>query len=174
MRLGDAVRGATGDGWVGLNCSIPHKVEVVAIRPLAVRRTDRSGELRRLVMASWSAAKRWAGLSRHFGRDRPARSRGSSCSERRRGLAHSGRGGRSSGAGVDTSGKPQPRSGAQLVKCSGTHRASARVVPWDRPFRLPEATAIVVNEPLSGGSRRRTGGASRARQPCCADGRRGQ
>src|SRR5260370_8837867 len=28
--LGDAVRGARAMGWAGFNCSIPHKVEVVA------------------------------------------------------------------------------------------------------------------------------------------------
>lgn len=29
-RLADAIRGAIGMGWIGFNCSIPHKVEVLA------------------------------------------------------------------------------------------------------------------------------------------------
>lgn len=28
-RLGDAVRGAIGMGWLGFNCSIPHKIAIL-------------------------------------------------------------------------------------------------------------------------------------------------
>lgn len=40
-RLGDAVRGATAMGWLGFNCSLPHKVAVIDL----IDRLDRSAEL---------------------------------------------------------------------------------------------------------------------------------
>lgn len=51
-RLGDAVRGARAMGWVGFNCSLPHKVAVI----------DHLDGLGMLVNQGVIALKYWTGL----------------------------------------------------------------------------------------------------------------
>ena len=49
--LGDAVRGARAMGWVGFNCSIPHKVAVIS-------HLDRLGDSARIIGAVNCAVRR--------------------------------------------------------------------------------------------------------------------
>ena len=148
--LGDAVRGARAMGWAGFNCSLPHKVAVIAhldeLAPSAaiigavncvVRQRDRligentdgQGFLASLRSVVDPAGKHvvvvlGAGVRRGRSPSRrpsPARPRSpSSIVDRRRGGELAG----------------------LLDERTPT---AATFVPWDEPYRLPESTDIVVN-----------------------------
>jgi len=147
--LGDAVRGARAMGWAGFNCSIPHKVEVVAYLDQLAPSAEligaancvvhRDGEL---VGENTDGQGFLASLRTLI--DPPGQE-----------LVLFGAGGAAraiaveaalAGAASITVVNRNPERGAQLVKLLRERTpVSAEFVPWDRPFRLPEATAIVVN-----------------------------
>ena len=147
--LGDAVRGARAQGWVGFNCSLPHKVAVIdhidglgasaaiigAVN-CAVRRdgkfigenTDGKGFVQSLRAAIDPAGKR---------------------------LVLFGAGGAARAIGVETAlagaaeitvvnrGESRGRDLAALLNDKTSARAS--FVSWLGDFRVPEGTDIVVN-----------------------------
>jgi shikimate dehydrogenase len=147
--LGDAVRGARAMGWAGFNCSIPHKVAVIehldgladsaavigAVN-CAVRRdgryigenTDGQGFLRSLRTVVDPAGKAMVVL----GAGGAARAIAVEAA-----LA---------GAAAITIVNRDPVRGSTLVALLDD-RTSARadLVTWDRTFRVPEPTDVVVN-----------------------------
>jgi len=147
--LADAVRGARAMGWVGFNCSIPHKVAVIehldgvgssaaligAVN-CVVRRGDRyigentdgQGFLTALRTAVDPAGKAFV----LFGAGGAARAIAVEAA-----LA---------GAVSITIVNRDPKRGSELVTLLNekTH-AKANLVVWDRTFRIPEASDIIVN-----------------------------
>jgi shikimate dehydrogenase len=147
--LGDAVRGALAMGWAGFNCSIPHKVAVLAhldgLAPSAEligavncvvvqdgeligENTDGQGflaSLRTLIDPS--------GLQLVlFGAGGAAR-------------AIAVESALAGVASVTVVNRDHDR-GAELVQLLRRHTpASAELVVWDRPYRLPESASVVVN-----------------------------
>jgi shikimate dehydrogenase len=147
--LGDAVRGAMAMGWVGFNCSIPHKVAVVehldglggsaaiigAVN-CAVRRGDRfvgentdgQGFLTALRTVADPAGQELV----VFGAGGAARAIAVEAA-----LA---------GAASLTIVNRDPDRGAGLVELLDQRTpAHAELVVWDGPYRLPATTSIVVN-----------------------------
>ena len=147
--LGDAVRGARAMGWVGFNCSIPHKVAVIAhldeLAPSAsiigavnciVRRgdqlvgenTDGQGFLTSLRTVVDPADKHVV----VFGAGGAARAI----------TVESALAGAASITVVNVT----PERGRELVKLlSERTPATATYMPWDEPYHLPESAEIVVN-----------------------------
>ncbi len=147
--LGDAVRGARAMGWVGFNCSIPHKVAVIEhLDGLAdsaavigavncvVRRdggyigenTDGQGFLTALRTIVDPAGKSLL----VFGAGGAARAITVEAA-----LA---------GAAAITIVNRDPARGSELVALLNERTpARAELVVWDRTHRIPEATDIVVN-----------------------------
>jgi shikimate dehydrogenase len=147
--LGDAVRGARAMGWAGFNCSIPHKVAVIehldgladsaavigAVN-CAVRRdgryigenTDGQGFLRSLRTVVDPAGKTIVVL----GAGGAARAIAVEAA-----LA---------GAAAITIVNRDPARGSTLVALLADRtRARADLVTWDRTFRVPERTDVLVN-----------------------------
>lgn len=147
--LGDAVRGARAMGWVGFNCSIPHKVAVIphldglgesaaiigAVN-CAVRRGDRfigentdgQGFLTALRTVIDPAGEAFV----VFGAGGAARAIAIEAA-----LA---------GAASLTIVNRDPKRGAGLVELVNEKTpAHADLVVWDTPYRLPVTTSIVVN-----------------------------
>jgi shikimate dehydrogenase len=147
--LGDAVRGARAMGWVGFNCSIPHKVAVVehldALADSAavigavncvVRREDRLiGENTdgQGFLESLRTVTDPAGASVVlFGAGGAARAIAVETA-----LA---------GARLITVVNRDPRRGAELAALVGERTpADAAFVPWDELYRVPESADVVVN-----------------------------
>jgi shikimate dehydrogenase len=147
--LGDAVRGARAMGWVGFNCSMPHKVSVIKyLDDLAssaaligavncvVRRdhrytgenTDGQGFLTSLRTIADPAGKAFV----LFGAGGAARAIAVEAA-----LA---------GATSITIVNRGPTRGSELVALLNEKTpAKADLVGWDRAYRIPEATDIVVN-----------------------------
>ena len=147
--LGDAVRGAWAMGWVGFNCSIPHKVAVIEhLDSLAdsaavigavncvVRRdgrfvgenTDGQGFLQALRTVADPRGKSLV----LFGAGGAARAIAVEAA-----LA---------GAAAITVVNRDPARGAELVTLLDERTpAQAELVVWDGPYRVPERTHIVVN-----------------------------
>jgi shikimate 5-dehydrogenase len=95
--LADAVHGATAMGWIGFNCSLPHKVAVIEL-------LDELAESARLIGAVNCAVRRdgrwiggehrWSGLSRFIAHScRTGGQAGFSFSARRCGSCNSSRAG---------------------------------------------------------------------------------
>ena len=147
--LADAVRGARAMGWVGFNCSIPHKVAVIehldgvgssaaligAVN-CVVRRGDRyigentdgQGFLTALRTVADPAGKAFV----LFGAGDAARAIAVEVA-----LA---------GAVSITVVNRDPGRGMELVALLNEKtRAKANLVVWDRTFRIPEASDIIVN-----------------------------
>jgi shikimate dehydrogenase len=148
-RLDDAVRGARAMGWVGFNCSIPHKVAVIAhiddVADSAViigavncvvsrngrlvgENTDGQGFVTSLRTVADPEGKALV----MFGAGGAARAIGVEAA-----LA---------GAASITVVKRDPKRGAELVALL-EHKTPARaeLMVWDQPYRIPEGTDIVVN-----------------------------
>ena len=147
--LGDAVRGARAMGWAGFNCSIPHKVAVIAhldeLAPSAsiigavncvVRRdsrligenTDGQGFLTSLRTIVDPANKHVV----VFGAGGAARAITVETA-----LA---------GAASITIVNVDPERGRELARLIDERTpAAATFVPWDGPYRLPATADIVVN-----------------------------
>jgi shikimate dehydrogenase len=147
--LGDAVRGARAMGWVGFNCSMPHKVSVIKYLDdlgssaaligavnCVVRRdhryigenTDGQGFLTSLRTIADPAGKAFV----LFGAGGAARAIAVEAA-----LA---------GATSVTIVNRDPKRGSELVALLNEKTsAKANLVGWDRAYRIPEATDIVVN-----------------------------
>jgi shikimate dehydrogenase len=147
--LGDAVRGARAMGWVGFNCSMPHKVSVIKYLDdlgssaaligavnCVVRRghryigenTDGQGFLTSLRTIADPAGKAFV----LFGAGGAARAIAVEAA-----LA---------GATSITIVNRDPTRGSELVALLNEKTpAKADLVGWDRAYRIPDATDIVVN-----------------------------
>jgi shikimate dehydrogenase len=147
--LGDAVRGATAMGWVGFNCSIPHKVAVI-------EHLDGLGESAAVIGAVNCAVRRdgrWIGENTD----------GQGFLEALRtvtdpagkALVVFGAGGAAravtveaalAGARAITVVNRDPGRGAELVALLRERTpAEAEFAAWDATYRVPEGTDIVVN-----------------------------
>ena len=148
--LGDAVRGGEAMGWVGFNCSIPHKVAVI-------EHLDGLGESAEVIGAVNCVVERdgrWIGentdgqgfLEALRTVVDPA---GKVAGDPRRGRRRArdrGRGGAGRG-GVDHRRQPRARSAARSwPRCStAARRTRADFVPWTGDYAAPEGTDILVN-----------------------------
>jgi shikimate dehydrogenase len=147
--LADAVRGARAMGWVGFNCSIPHKVAVI-------KHLDGVGSSAALIGAVNCVVRRG---DRYIGENTD----GQGFLTALRTVADPagkvfvlfGAGGaaRAIAAEVALAGvvsitivNRDPKRGSELVTLLNekTH-AKANLVLWDRTFRIPEASDIIVN-----------------------------
>jgi shikimate dehydrogenase len=147
--LSDAVRGARAMGWAGFNCSIPHKVAVL-------EHVDRLGPSAELIGAVNCVVARDGEL---IGENTDGQ--GFLASLRTlidpsgQELVLFGAGGAAraiavesalAGAALITVVNRDRDRGAQLVSLLRTQTAaSAELVVWDRPYRLPDSTSVVVN-----------------------------
>jgi shikimate dehydrogenase len=147
--LGDAVRGARAMGWVGFNCSIPHKVAVIehldglassaaiigAVNCVVERdgrsigeNTDGQGFLLALRSVVDPAGKAFV----IFGAGGAARAIAVEAA-----LA---------GAATITIVNRNTKAGADLVGLlNDKTQAQAALAAWDRPYRVPATADIVVN-----------------------------
>src|SRR6266545_1596390 len=139
--LGDAVRGARAMGWVGFNCSIPHKVAVVA-------HLDGLGESAAIIGAVNCVVRRG---DRFVGENTDGQ--GFLAALRTvvdpagKALVVFGAGGAArAGAASLTIVNRDPERGAGLVELVNEKTpARADLAVWDAPYRLPATTSIVVN-----------------------------
>ena len=147
--LGDAVRGARAMGWVGFNCSIPHKVAVVA-------HLDGLGESAAIIGAVNCVVRRG---DRFVGENTDGQ--GFLAALRTvvdpagKALVVFGAGGAAraiaveaalAGAASLTIVNRDPERGAGLVELVNEKTpARADLAVWDQPYRLPATTSIVVN-----------------------------
>jgi shikimate dehydrogenase len=147
--LGDAVRGAKAMGWLGFNCSIPHKVAVI-------RHLDALGESAATIGAVNCVVKR-------DGRLIGENTDGKGFVESLRTLVDPagktlvlfGAGGAARAIAVESAlagaraitivNRDRAR-GAELVALINDRTpARAELVVWDRPYRAPETVDILVN-----------------------------
>jgi shikimate dehydrogenase len=147
--LADAVRGARAMGWVGFNCSIPHKVAVI-------KHLDGVGSSAALIGAVNCVVRRG---DRYIGENTD----GQGFLTALRTVADPagkvfvlfGAGGAARAIAVEvalagavsiTIVNRDPQRGSELVTLLNekTH-AKANLVVWDRAFRIPEASDIIVN-----------------------------
>lgn len=147
--LGDAVKGARAMGWVGFNCSLPHKVtviehldglgesaEIMGAVNCAVRRGDRfigentdgKGFLKSLQTAIDPRGKRVV----MFGAGGAARAIGVE-------LALAG------AAEITVVNRSEARAAPLVALLRARTSAAAALVIWDRTFAISPATDIVVN-----------------------------
>jgi shikimate dehydrogenase len=147
--LGDAVRGARAMGWAGFNCSIPHKIAVVA-------HLDRLAPSAELIGAVNCVVHRDGEL---IGENTDGQgflaSLRTLINPADQTLVVFGAGGAAraiaveaalAGAASITVVNRNPERGAELVQLLRTTTpVSAELVAWDHPYRVPEATSIVVN-----------------------------
>ncbi len=147
--LGDAVRGARAMGWAGFNCSMPHKVAVIA-------HLDGLGESARIMGAVNCAVRQGDGfigentdgkgfLKSLEGITDPAGKR----------VVMFGAGGAARAVAVELAlagavaitvvnrGRERGQALADLI--NRETRAKADLVVWDGDFKVPESTDIVVN-----------------------------
>jgi shikimate dehydrogenase len=147
--LGDAVRGATAMGWVGFNCSIPHKVAVI-------EHLDGLGESAAVIGAVNCAVRRdgrWIGENTD-GKGFLEALR-TVVDPAGRSLVVFGAGGAAravtveaalAGARAITVVNRDAGRGAELVALLRERTpAAAEFVAWDATHRVPEGTDIVVN-----------------------------
>lgn len=148
-RLGDAVRGAAAMGWAGFNCSLPHKVAVIA-------HLDDLAESAATIGAVNCAVRRgdrWVGENTD----------GQGFVESLRTVADPagqsvvvlGAGGAARAIAVETAlagarqvtvvnrDADRGRALAELIRSRTP--AQAEFVPWDRPVRVPAAAGVLVN-----------------------------
>jgi shikimate dehydrogenase len=147
--LGDAVRGARAMGWVGFNCSIPHKVAVIAY-------LDRVADSAAIIGAVNCVVRRDGRL---IGENTDGQGFVTSLRTVADPVGQTfvlfGAGGAAraiavevalAGADSITVVNRDPKGGAELVALVEQKTpARAEQVVWDRPYRVPERTNIVVN-----------------------------
>ena len=154
--LADAVRGARAMGWIGFNCSIPHKVAVI-------EHLDGLGESAALIGAVNTAVRRdgaWIGENTD-GQGFLAALR-SVVDPAGRSLAILGAGGAARAIAVEAAlagaakitvvnrGRERGEELAALLSTLGAARPSgvtqaAAFVPWDGDLSVPEGTDVLVN-----------------------------
>ena len=147
--LGDAVRGAMAMGWVGFNCSIPHKVAVI-------EHLDRLGESAAIIGAVNCVVRHGDRLvgENTDGQGFLAALR-TVVDPAGKALVVFGAGGAAraiaveaalAGASSITIVNRDPKRGADLVALVNDKTpARADFVVWDTPYRLPAETSIIVN-----------------------------
>jgi shikimate dehydrogenase len=147
--LGDAVRGARAMGWAGFNCSIPHKVAVI-------EHLDGLGDSAAVIGAVNCVVRR---DHRLVGENTDGQgfltALRTVVDPTGRSLVIFGAGGAAraiaveaalAGAGPITIVNRDQRRGAELVAhLDDRTPAAAELVRWDRTYRVPTATDIVVN-----------------------------
>lgn len=147
--LGDAVRGARAMGWVGFNCSIPHKVAVIP-------HLDGLAESATLIGAVNCVVRR---DGRYIGENTDGQgfvgALRTVVDPAGRSLVVFGAGGAARAIAVEaalagatrvTIVNRDRRRGAELVAILQERTpARAELVVWDRRYRVPEASDIVVN-----------------------------
>jgi shikimate dehydrogenase len=147
--LGDAVRGARAMGWVGFNCSLPHKVAVVAY-------LDGLGESASIIGAVNCVVRRG---DRFIGENTDGQGFLSSLRTVAeldgKQLVLLGAGGAARAIAVETAlagvssitvVNRDAQRGAELVQLIQEHTpARADLVQWDAPYVIPEAADFLVN-----------------------------
>jgi shikimate dehydrogenase len=147
--LGDAVRGARAMGWVGFNCSLPHKVTVID-------HLDRLGESAEIMGAVNCAVRRG---DQFVGENTDGKGFLKSLQEvidpNGKRIVMFGAGGAARAIGVELALAGADRvvvvnrsveRGETLVKLIADKTpASAEFVAWDKQYAIPEGTDIVVN-----------------------------
>lgn len=147
--LGDAVRGARAMGWVGFNCSIPHKVAVI-------EHLDGLADSAAVIGAVNCVVRR---DGRFVGENTDGQGFVAAlrtvADPAGRSLVVLGAGGAAraiaveaalAGAGPITIVNRDPRRGEDLVGLLNANTpADAELVPWDATYRVPETTDILVN-----------------------------
>ena len=147
--LGDAVRGARAMGWVGFNCSIPHKVSVI-------KYLDGLGDSAALIGAVNCIVRR---DNRYIGENTD----GQGFLTALRTVADPvgkafvlfGAGGAARAIAVETAlagaasitivNRDLARGSGLVALLSEKTQARADLAGWDRTYRIPQATDIVVN-----------------------------
>jgi shikimate dehydrogenase len=144
--LGDAVRGARAMGWVGFNCSLPHKVAVIA-------HLDGLGDSAALIGAVNTVVRR---DGRYVGENTDGQgflsALGQAAGES---FVVLGAGGAAraiaveaalAGAATITIVNRDPGRGSELVALLEQSTPSrADLVVWDGTYRVPPATSVLVN-----------------------------
>jgi shikimate dehydrogenase len=148
-RLGDAVRGAMAMGWVGFNCSLPHKVAVIA----HLDGLHESAEVIGAVNCVMRREDRWIGANTD-GQGFVASLR-TVADPAGTSMVLFGAGGAARAIAVEAAlagaaritvvNRDQAR-GAELVSLIAERTAArADLVIWDHRYELPESVQIVVN-----------------------------
>jgi len=147
--LADAVRGARAMGWVGFNCSIPHKVAVI-------KHLDGVGSSAALIGAVNCVVRRG---DRYIGENTDGQgfltALRTVVDPAGKAFVLFGAGGAARAIAVEaalagavsiTIVNRDPKRGSELVTLLNekTH-AKANLVVWDRTFRIPEPSDIIVN-----------------------------
>lgn len=147
--LGDAVRGARAMGWMGFNCSIPHKVAVI-------EHLDGLGESARIIGAVNTVVRRGERLigENTDGKGFVAALREIADPAGKR-VVLLGAGGAARAVGVEMAlagaaeitvvNRSAPRGEEVAGIIDRQTPASGRYQPWERRYRLPEGTDIVIN-----------------------------
>jgi shikimate dehydrogenase len=147
--LGDAVRGACAMGWIGFNCSIPHKVSVIQY-------LDGLGDSAAVIGAVNCVVRR---DNRYIGENTDGQgfltSLRTVADPAGKALVLFGAGGAAraiavetalAGAAAITIVNRDPARGAELVSLLNEKTPTkAEFVNWDRAYRIPDASDIVVN-----------------------------
>ena len=148
-RLGDAVRGATAMGWVGFNCSLPHKVAVIA----HLDGLDDSAQVIGAVNCVMRRENRWIGANTD-GQGFLASLR-TVADPAGTSIVLFGAGGAARAIAVEAAlagaahitvvNRDRAR-GAELVSLLADRTsARAELVIWDHRYEVPESAEIVVN-----------------------------
>jgi shikimate dehydrogenase len=147
--LGDAVRGARAMGWVGFNCSMPHKVAVI-------KYLDGLGSSAALIGAVNCVVRR---EDRYIGENTDGQgfltALRTVVDPMGKRIVIFGAGGAARAIAVETAlagavtitiVNRDPTRGLELVALLNEQTpARADLVRWDHPYRIPEETNIVVN-----------------------------
>ncbi len=147
--LGDAVRGARAMGWVGFNCSLPHKVTVI-------EHLDGLGELAEIMGAVNCAVRRG---DKFIGENTDGKGFLKSLMEKVDPKAKSvvmfGAGGAARAIGVELAlagatkivvvNRGVERGQTLVDLLNAKTAAKATFVPWEGAFAIPDGTDVVVN-----------------------------
>ena len=147
--LADAVRGARAMGWMGFNCSIPHKVAVIA-------HLDGLGESASIIGAVNTVVRRGNKL---IGENTDGKgfvaALGEIIDPRKKRVVLLGAGGAARAVGVEmalagatdiTVVNRNPTRGEEVAEIiDGKTPAKARYQPWVSRYHIPEGTDIVIN-----------------------------
>ena len=148
-KLGEAVVGARGMGWVGFNCSLPHKVAVI-------EHLDGLGESAEIMGAVNCAVRRG---DRFIGENTDGKGFLKSLTEvvdpRGKAVVMFGAGGAARAIGVELAlasaraitvvNRGRERGETLVNLLNARTPADASLAVWERPFAVPAGTDIVVN-----------------------------
>jgi shikimate dehydrogenase len=148
-KLGDAVKGARAMGWVGFNCSIPHKVAVI-------QHLDGLGESARIMGAVNCAVRRGdAFIGENTDGKGFLKSLADAIDPRGKRVVMFGAGGAARAIGVELAlagaaeiivvNRSRERGEPLVALLNEKTPAKARLVTWQGAFQVPAGTGIVVN-----------------------------